>query len=125
MTGTIELYNVLKDTLGEAGAKTLVNTIEEVKEQVKKEAATKADLGLLEARLERKIESSKSELELKIESSKSDLELKIESVKQEIEKTRAEIEKTRSDTIKWVAAMLVAQSGIVAAFIRLFGIFGK
>ncbi|MBF0556529.1 MAG: hypothetical protein HQK96_18575 [Nitrospirae bacterium] len=35
---------------------------------------------------------------------------------------RLEIEKSKSDIIKWVAAMLVAQSAAIAALVRLFGL---
>ncbi|WP_040335293.1 hypothetical protein [Candidatus Magnetobacterium casense] len=55
---------------------------------------------------------------------KSDIErLKVE-LQAEIEKLRMEmkmeIERSRVDTIKWVAAMLVAQAAAITALIRLF-----
>ncbi|MBF0339273.1 MAG: DUF1640 domain-containing protein [Nitrospirae bacterium] len=51
---------------------------------------------------------------------KADVEkLKVE-LQAEIEKMRLEIERTKVDIIKWVAAMLLAQSAATATFIRLF-----
>ncbi|MBF0538297.1 MAG: DUF1640 domain-containing protein [Nitrospirae bacterium] len=48
----------------------------------------------------------------------------IEKLQAEIEKLcmemKMEIERSKTDTIKWVAAMLVVQSAAIAAFIRLF-----
>ncbi|WP_420265955.1 hypothetical protein [Candidatus Magnetominusculus dajiuhuensis] len=61
MTKTMELYILLKDKLGEQETKALIEAFDEVSEQAKREAATKADL-----------ENMKSALELKIEKSKTD-----------------------------------------------------
>ncbi|MBF0555759.1 MAG: hypothetical protein HQK96_14615 [Nitrospirae bacterium] len=55
MTKTMELYRLLKDKIGEQETKALIEAIEEVTEQTKKEVATKADLLLLETRLESKM----------------------------------------------------------------------
>ncbi|MCG6552448.1 MAG: hypothetical protein L7F77_08980 [Candidatus Magnetominusculus sp. LBB02] len=61
MTKTMELFILLKDKLGEKETKALIEAFDEVSEQAKREAATKADL-----------ENVKSALELKIEKSKTD-----------------------------------------------------
>ncbi len=37
----------------------------------------------------------------------------------EITSTKAEIAASRSETIKWVAGMLVVQAGVVAALVKL------
>jgi hypothetical protein len=50
-TKTLELYSLLRDKLGDHETKTLIEAFEEVSERVKKEAATKADLELVETRL--------------------------------------------------------------------------
>lgn len=55
MTKTMELYKLLKDKLSEQEKKALVEAFEEISEQAKKEVATKADLLLVETRLEAKI----------------------------------------------------------------------
>ncbi|MBF0318559.1 MAG: hypothetical protein HQL01_01970 [Nitrospirae bacterium] len=36
--------------------------------------------------------------------------------------TKADLESTKSDIIKWVAAMLVAQAGLMAVMFRLLGL---
>ncbi|MCG6552317.1 MAG: hypothetical protein L7F77_08315 [Candidatus Magnetominusculus sp. LBB02] len=55
MTKTMGLYRLLKDKLGDQETKALVEAFEEVAEQAKKEVATKADLLLVETRLEVKL----------------------------------------------------------------------
>jgi hypothetical protein len=51
MARTIELYDMLKDKLGEKESKLLIETIENITEKVKAEAATKADLELEVAKI--------------------------------------------------------------------------
>ena len=79
MATTIELYTLLKDKLGEAGTKALVETIEETprkaKEELLKEFATKADLLLIKTELEAKI--GKFETEMKGEFKNIRLEMKL------------------------------------------------
>ncbi|MEO5360051.1 MAG: CCDC90 family protein [Nitrospirota bacterium] len=36
--------------------------------------------------------------------------------------TKADLESAKSDIIKWVAAMLVAQAAVIAGMFRLFGL---
>ncbi|MBF0555839.1 MAG: DUF1640 domain-containing protein [Nitrospirae bacterium] len=40
-------------------------------------------------------------------------------VREDLTNVRLEIEKAKSDVIKWVAAMLIAQSAVIAALVRL------
>ena len=70
---------------------------EVLSELLERNLATKRDLKELESKLESKIESVKSEL-------------------------KAEIESSKSDIIKWVAAMLVAQASLMAVMFRLLGL---
>ncbi|MCG6552875.1 MAG: hypothetical protein L7F77_11140 [Candidatus Magnetominusculus sp. LBB02] len=93
MTKTMELYILLKDKLGEQETKALIEAFDEVSNQAKREAATKADLEIL----------------------KSELELKIEMV-------RAEIDKSKAETLKWMflfwAGQLVAMFAMLKAFLK-------
>ncbi|MEO5357831.1 MAG: DUF1640 domain-containing protein [Nitrospirae bacterium YQR-1] len=68
---------------------------EVLSELLEKNLATKLDLKELESKLARDLKELESRLEVKIESSKSDI-------------------------IKWVAAMLVAQASLMAVMFRLF-----
>ena len=66
MTRTIELYTLLKDKLGEQETKALIEAIDEVTEQAKKEAATKADIAALKSELKSDILLLETRLEAKI-----------------------------------------------------------
>ncbi len=71
--------------------------------------ATKADLAAAEARLSATVEQVRGELK----ATEARLETKIEQV-------RGEIERSRSDTIKWVIGVGVAQVATIPAVLRLF-----
>jgi Asp-tRNA(Asn)/Glu-tRNA(Gln) amidotransferase B subunit len=49
-----------------------------------------------------------------------ELELQIEKVRSEIEKVRSEIEKVRSDLIRWVAGLMIANTGLLFTLIKFF-----
>lgn len=82
----------LKEALGKEAAEVIAHVLERQEEQYKQELTTKADLAQLEGKLMTEI----SGLEAKIESSKS-------------------------DTIKWMAGMLMVQAATVAALVKLLG----
>ncbi|MCI4626076.1 MAG: CCDC90 family protein [Candidatus Magnetoovum sp. WYHC-5] len=92
MPKTIELYNVLKDKIGEDGAAAIIDAFDEVTEKAKKEAATKADLKeeIGKARAELREEIGKVRAELKEEIGKVRAELKEEIVKTNERITRLE-----------------------------------
>ncbi|KJR40910.1 hypothetical protein MCHI_003203 [Candidatus Magnetoovum chiemensis] len=62
-------------------------------------------------------------LTLTMEKIRSETKIEIEKTRVEIERTRADlevkIETIKSDMIKWVAGMLIAQAAIVAALVKL------
>jgi hypothetical protein len=68
---------------------------ETMKELITEQLATKLDLKELETNLKRDMK----EMELRLENKIAD---------------------SRTETIKWVAAMLVAQAGLIAALVKLF-----
>lgn len=82
----------LKEAVGKEAAEVIAHVLERQEEQYKQELTTKADLAQLEGKLMTEI----SRLEAKIESSKS-------------------------DTIKWMAGMLMIQAATVAALVKLLG----
>ena len=51
---------------------------------------------------------------------KKELELQLEKVRSEIEKVRSEIAHTKSDLIKWVAGLMIANTGLLFTLIKLF-----
>ncbi|MBF0466230.1 MAG: hypothetical protein HQK88_04745 [Nitrospirae bacterium] len=68
MATTIELYTMLKDKIGDAETKALVEAIEETprkaKEELLKDFATKADLLLLEERMKSEFKNVRLEMKL-------------------------------------------------------------
>ncbi|MBF0342809.1 MAG: hypothetical protein HQL06_01130 [Nitrospirae bacterium] len=66
MSKTIESYNLLKDKLGEEATKAVIDTFDEVSENAKKEAATKADLQVLKTEIEARFDAKLSELKADI-----------------------------------------------------------
>ncbi|MBF0398890.1 MAG: DUF1640 domain-containing protein [Desulfobacterales bacterium] len=82
------------------------------KEVIDSQLASKKDIKELEVSLKQNIK----ELDLKIETVKADLKRDIKELELKIE---AKIESSKSDIIKWVAGMLVAQGAIVATLVKL------
>ncbi|MBF0317617.1 MAG: hypothetical protein HQL04_05520 [Nitrospirae bacterium] len=62
MSKTIELYNLLKDKIGEDATRVLIDTFDEVSEKAKSEAATKADLQILRIEIEAKLAEFKADI---------------------------------------------------------------
>ncbi len=98
MTKTLELYNTFKDTLGEAGARVLIEAFDEVYDRGHSNLATKEDIGRLEASLALETERIRAE----IQKVRSEIEKLRSETHSEIEKLRADthsvIEKLRADT---------------------------
>jgi hypothetical protein len=90
--------------------------VEKLEQQIRnygEEHSTKGDLPITEKKLELEIEKVRAEteklrteLESKIEISRANLEIKIEQ--------------TKSDLIKWVAGLMLAQTGFLFALIKFF-----
>ncbi|MBF0592438.1 MAG: DUF1640 domain-containing protein [Nitrospirae bacterium] len=122
---TLKIYERLRNAnLNNKAAKEIAEVINDV---VDSSLATKGDINELKAELQAEIE--KLRIEVKAEMDKLRIEVKAEvdklrmEVKAEVEKVkselRADIERSKVDTIKWVAAMLAAQAGVIAALVRL------
>ncbi|MBV6342592.1 hypothetical protein [Candidatus Magnetobacterium casense] len=73
MSKTIELYNLLKDKIGEEATRVLIDTFDEVTEKAKNEAATKADLQVLRTELKTEMQMIKTEIEAKLAEFKADI----------------------------------------------------
>jgi hypothetical protein len=86
----MELFNIFSETWGKEKAQLVVKDIELMINDTKRELATKGDL---------------REVELKLT--------------KEIEAVRLEVEKVRSGVIKWVAGLLVAQTGVIITLMLL------
>ncbi|MBF0606321.1 MAG: hypothetical protein SFH39_04770 [Candidatus Magnetobacterium sp. LHC-1] len=97
---TLKIYDRLKNAnLDKKAAREIAEVIKDVTES---SLATKGDLNKLQAELQAEIEKLRIEM------------------KAEVEKLRAEIERAKVDTLKWVAAMMVAQAGFIVTLMRLF-----
>ncbi len=82
--------------------------------------ATKADIAAVQADVER----VRSDLEAKLAGVQADLEVKLANVQSNLEvklaNLDAKIASSKSDTLKWMFAALIAQSGIIVTLITLF-----
>ena len=111
---TLNIYQRLKSAnLNDEAAKEIAEVIKDVTES-----------GLVTTiHFDKTIEITKLEFQKEIETTKAELQKEIETAKAELQKeieiTRAEIYKSKADILKWVAGMLVAQTGIIAALVKL------
>ncbi|KJU85215.1 hypothetical protein MBAV_002591, partial [Candidatus Magnetobacterium bavaricum] len=96
MSKTIELYNLLKDKIGEEATKVLIDTFDEVTEKARNEAATKADLQVLRTELKTDMQVLKTEIEAKL----------------------AEL---KADILKWTFLFWTGQLVAMAALLKFFG----
>ena len=76
-------------------------------------AAIQADVERVQANLETKLASVQADLEVKLANVQSNLEVKLANLD-------AKIASSKSDTLRWMFAALIAQSGIIVTLITLF-----
>ncbi len=119
MAKTLELYNALKDKIGEEGTRVVIEAFDEVVDKGHGSLATKEDILKVESKLDSKIEKldnkiDKVELSLRGEIEKSRAESKVE-----IEKVRSEMEKSKSELLRWMFIFWASQIGIIIALIKL------
>jgi len=121
MPTTIELPDrleeLLKEGLSEEKAKEFKSVIVKLFENSSKEIE-KDLLPILEDKLETKLKS-----ELATKQDTYEIKNEIEKVKVEIEKVRREMEQMKTDLLKWVIGLFIAQTtfitGLVFAIIKL------
>ena len=92
----VEVYEVLREKIGEEGAKSLIRYVDE---KIERRVATKDDLEKSELSLKNYIDTVRSDLEKQINSVKYDLEKQINSVRSDLEK---QINSVRSDLEKQI-----------------------
>ena len=82
-------------------------------------AATRADIAATRA----DIVKTAAELEARIEATKAELEARIEATNAELAKTEvrleARIEAIKADLLKWMFGAMIAQGGLIIAFVKL------
>ncbi len=103
------VYEAFKDD--EEKARVLAEVIEELERHILG-VATKSDLQILATKDDLKGLATKDELEI----TKLALQKEIEQVRLSLQK---EIEQVKSSLIKWVAGLLVVQTGVVVSIITL------
>jgi len=105
----------------EAGLKRDIKEVELKMKEV--EASLKRDIVALELKIKELETSLKRDivaLELKIKELETSLKRDIKELEISFNaKLKTEIAESKADIIKWVAAMLVAQAGLIAAMVRL------
>jgi predicted transport protein len=146
----IEIYEALKEQIGDKPARILLEYIETKTEkefEKKKDVlATKQDIELLRTATKQDIAELRADLEVKIEQSRiatkqdiellrtatkqdiaelrADLEVKIEqsrsAAKQDIAQLEVKIERVRADLIRWMFIFWAGQIGALIAILALF-----
>ncbi len=111
MVKTLELYNALKDRIGEEGTRVIIEAFDEVDDKGHANLATKEDI----ATVKEDIATVKED----IATVKVDI-VKLDSKIDKVELTlRAEIEKSKSDLLRWMFIFWASQIGIIIALIKL------
>ncbi len=140
---TLRIYERLRESeLTDRASKEIAEVI---KEMLEGNLATKRELKEVEAALKVDIEKLRSELKSDIEKLRSDTEKIRSELKSDIEKLRSElksdieklrselksdieklrselkidIERTKSDTVKWVAGLLIGQAALIITLLKL------
>lgn len=104
----IELYNIFEESLGRDKAQAIVKDIGKLVDNAKQELATRENLRESELKLTKEIEEIRREIEI-IRREMKEIELKLTK----------EIESVRSSIIKWVAGLMVAQTGVIVTMFML------
>jgi len=101
----VKVYEVFKDD--EAKAKVLAEAFDELEARTShlKNVTTKEDLEVTKLALQKEIEEVRLSLQKEIKEVEANL--------------RERIEKVRADLIKWVAALLIIQGGVIVSLIKL------
>jgi archaellum component FlaC len=97
-TQVVELFNIFSETFGKEKAQVAIKDIEEIIDSRKQDLATKADILGVKADI----------LEVKAD---------ILEVKKEIKEVELKIEQVRSNLIKWVVGLVIAQTSITVTLI--------
>jgi hypothetical protein len=131
----IEIYEALKEQIGDKPARILLEYIETKTEkefEKKKDIlATKQDIAQLEVKIEQSRIATKQDIELlrtatkqDIAELRADLEVKIEqsrsATKQDIAQLEVKIERVRADLIRWMFIFWAGQIGALIAILALF-----
>jgi hypothetical protein len=146
---TVELYRAFEESLGKEKAQLVVKDITNLINEARQELVTRENLRETELKLTKEIEIVRKEIkeiELKqtkeiegvrltltkeIEGVRLTLTKEIEGVRKEVKEielkltheigeVKLEVEKVRSSVIKWIAGLLVAQTGVIITIIMLF-----
>ncbi len=108
MSLAVKVYEAFKDD--EKKAKVLSEVIDELESRIAplRDVATKGDLEVTKLALQKEIEQVRKEIE--------QVRGEVERVRLSLEK---EIEQVKASVIKWVAGLLVVQTGVIVSVIAL------
>ncbi|WP_040334136.1 hypothetical protein [Candidatus Magnetobacterium casense] len=125
MSKTIELYNLLKDKIGEEATSVLINAFDEGTEKAKTEAATKADLQVLKADTKADVQVLRTELKTDIQALRTEMQAlrtELQVFKTDIEgKLEAKLAELKADILKWTFLFWTGQLVAMAALLKFFG----
>jgi hypothetical protein len=107
-----KVYEAFKDD--EEKARVLAEVIDELESRLSplRDVATKGDLEVTKLALQKEIEQVRLTLQKEIEQVRL-------SLQKEMEQVRREIEGVRASVVKWVAGLLVVQTGVIVSIITL------
>jgi len=119
----VKVYKAFKDD--EEKARVLSEAIEELETRIAplSDVATKENLEVTKLALQKEIEEVRLTLQREIEQVRGEVEQTRLSLQKEIENVRLslqkEIEQVKSSLIKWVAGLLVIQTGVIVSIVTL------
>jgi len=125
----LENYNRLKAVLGEEQTQVLTSyfadQFDETRKEQEMQVATKIDLANLKIELSEKISDSESRLSAKISDSESRLSAKISDSEMKLSakisdneiKLSAKISDSKVDSIRWIVALMITQTGLLTGII--------
>jgi len=122
MISSVALYEALTTAPDDrTRARVIAEAFERLEERYPHlpELATQAHVRESELRLQKEIEQVRAEIEqvrAGIEQVRAELKRDIEQVRADL---KLEIARSRNDLLKWLFPMLLAQVGVIAAFVKL------
>ncbi|HUU40900.1 MAG TPA: hypothetical protein VMW42_08170 [Desulfatiglandales bacterium] len=105
---SLELYGIFEESFGKEKARLAVKDIISLVSDTRQELVTKDNLRESELKLTKEIEEVRREIEI-VRREMKEIELKLTK----------EIETVRSSVIKWVAGLIVAQTGVIVTILML------
>jgi hypothetical protein len=119
MTSAVQLYEALASAPDDkTRAKLIAEAFERLEERYPHlpDLVTQVHLRETELRLQKEIEQLRADLKADIEQVRAELKTDIERIRAEL---RVEIAQAKTDLIKWIVPLMLAQIAAIAALVKL------